>query len=137
MYLWYQLGLNNQKKSLSYFLTSCLCVKHITALVQQPDFDQLANKYKSYKKETPFYPQMQKQNVIIIIIITQNFKFKLTMLVHYVEIITDAVFLLGRPNKCGHGEMVNGKSQRYASSGLNESVVHIAEQINSVWRQRW
>lgn len=40
-------------------------------------------------------------------------------------------------NKCGHGEMVNGKSQRYASSGLNESAVHIAEQINSVWRQRW
>lgn len=35
-------------------------------------------------------------------------------------------------NKCGHGEMVNGKSQRYASSGLNESAVHIAEQINSV-----
>lgn len=41
---------------------------------------------------------MQKQPVIIIIIITQNLKFKLTVLVHYVEIITDAVFLLGRPN---------------------------------------
>lgn len=40
-------------------------------------------------------------------------------------------------NKGGYGEMVNGKTQRYASRGLNESVVHIAEQINSVWRQRW
>lgn len=35
-------------------------------------------------------------------------------------------------NKCGYGGMVNGKSQRYASRGLNETVVHIAEQINSV-----
>lgn len=34
-------------------------------------------------------------------------------------------------NECGHGEMVNGKTQRYANRGLM-TVVHIAEQINSV-----